>query len=371
MASKVDSPQAYCPSGNCTWPVTPSLAVCGDCAPITPNHTSCDLASCNFTMPSGSVFQLANFTSADAYRINVGFQTMYSNGQHWNASVKDRLYLARFDMMGAPYNYGSQYARFGNMMNASECALWMCVNYYETSVRSGNQTDRIVSSFHDTETPATGTLDNYTMRVQNISEPGSCTNFSVDNFAGLALMGLFSSLSNPVRGIPLNGTVNLTTNLQLASSDATDAMWAGSGDPSEWIQRVATSMSNIIRSTNSMPRSNFNGTAYVQGITIEWWWLTLPVLTVVGSILFLFTVMFRTARSPVEPWRSSPLTLLLFEIDEDIKRAATETMSGKPIGQSTSRRKVTLNKIDGGFWIFKSRFPGIGVESARRGDGDD
>lgn len=55
---------ASCPTGNCTWPVTPSLAVCGACSQP-PFQSSCDSRICNFTMPSGVIHSLYNGTGFD------------------------------------------------------------------------------------------------------------------------------------------------------------------------------------------------------------------------------------------------------------------------------------------------------------------
>ena len=151
MAANIDPVQANCPSGNCSWPLTPSLAVCSGCAPVFPIHTNCNTTACNFTMPSGSVFELTNFTAAS--HEGIGFQVMQSYGQHWNTSIIDCLYVANFDMMGAPYGLVSGMVKFPSMLNDYECALWMCINTYNTSISAGKQTQYVVSSFHEIHYP--------------------------------------------------------------------------------------------------------------------------------------------------------------------------------------------------------------------------
>jgi hypothetical protein len=89
---------ASCPTGNCTWPVTPSLAVCGECS-HSAYTTSCNETGCNYTMPSGTVFV---FTSASAYSQGLGFQVTRSGGAKYNGSNQDRLYLAIFGKFGEP-----------------------------------------------------------------------------------------------------------------------------------------------------------------------------------------------------------------------------------------------------------------------------
>ena len=65
---------------------------------IYPNHTSCNITACNFTMPSGSVFELSNLM-ADANG-GTGFQYMATKRQHsvkvwWGDSLT--LLLFRID----------------------------------------------------------------------------------------------------------------------------------------------------------------------------------------------------------------------------------------------------------------------------------
>lgn len=68
---------APCVTGNCTWPSTATLSVCGACTHNVSYQTVCDceevdysvscLPSCNYTMPSGSVATLASFIQGAEY----------------------------------------------------------------------------------------------------------------------------------------------------------------------------------------------------------------------------------------------------------------------------------------------------------------
>ena len=308
-------------------------------------------------MPSGSVFELANL-SATANE-GFGFQVISSNGQHWNKSRSDHLYLTNFDMMGAPYGRYAGMVRFDDMMTASECALWMCINTYDTLIRSGKQTQNITSSFHYIPYSPYNLTKNYTFnypdRGSASEDPGSFTDYTIFGFAFEALTEQFSSGGSDDSSI-IDGTVRLYTNSHVPSGSVTNAIWAGTGYQDKWIQNLATSMSNVVRTTSPSPRNIYAGTAYLQGIHVQWWWMTLPVATIAASVLLLVVVMIRTARSNVQAWRGSPLTLLLFEVDDDIKRAVKDTAEtiGKELDFGVRRRKVTLGKTDDGTWIFKS-----------------
>lgn len=68
-----------CPTGNCTWPLTPLMAVCGACVNST-FKANCDDSVCNYTMPSGSV---NTFPTGEKIQ-GVGFQVTSSLGALFN-----------------------------------------------------------------------------------------------------------------------------------------------------------------------------------------------------------------------------------------------------------------------------------------------
>ena len=350
MTPNVEAVTANCPTGNCTFPLTPTLAVCGDCAPIAPIKTKCNETACNYTMASGSVFELYNVSATGE---GIGFQSMSSRGHHWKTSILDHLYLANFDMMGAPYGSLSEIS-YNDLLAASECALWLCVNELNVTTESGKQTQSIVSSIDTLKYDEQDT--EYTFKFPNTTTgapTGSYTNYTSYWLAAIALQWQFAGFETLSM---LNGTAFLNLESYSTSSDSLDAIWHGRADQKNWIQNVARSMSNVMRSESPTPRAIYRGTAYVQGIRVQWWWMSLPIATVGGSILLLVVVMIRTARSDVNAWKGSPLTFLLFDVDQDIRRAVvnarwTDTVSG--IEHGVGKRKVTLRRQDGGRWMFK------------------
>ncbi|KAE8454181.1 hypothetical protein EG329_005106 [Mollisiaceae sp. DMI_Dod_QoI] len=139
-----------CPTGNCTYPNTPTLAICGECAPITSQKTLCDQQKqfCNYTTPSGSNFSILDHNATTPAE-GIGMFSTTTLGQHWNASSLDTLYLANWDMMYFPYGITSKQSP-NSTLNAVECAMWMCVNTYSTTVQSGVFQQQLISSYSRT-----------------------------------------------------------------------------------------------------------------------------------------------------------------------------------------------------------------------------
>ncbi len=123
-------------------------------------------------------------------------------------------------------------------------------------------------------------------------------------------------------------------------------------------------MSNVVRTGAPQSDTIYDGTGYQLGIKVRWWWLSLPGATVASSILLLIIVMVRTSRSDISAWKGSPLTFLLFEVDNDIRRAVTNagwTGIASGIEKSVGRRRVALKRKEGlqgmgcpGAWVFRS-----------------
>jgi len=134
------------------------------------------------------------------------------------------------------------------------------------------------------------------------------------------------------------------------TTDVMRSLWNGSSsDPQGFIDNLATSMTNVVRSYNISRRPELNGTSFQLAITVRWEWLILPAALVFLSIIFLLTVMIRTANSSVASWKGSPLTLLLFDMDKDIVEAAYGNVDKRNgISDAIGQKKVRLVNGPGG-----------------------
>jgi hypothetical protein len=147
----------------------------------------------------------------------------------------------------------------------------------------------------------------------------------------------------------MKGNVSIGPTAYKPSSDLVYGAWNGSTNASAWISNLATSMTNVMRSTDTVSRDQYNGSQYELTVTVRWEWLTFPAALVVASLVYLLIIMFQTAASPVYSWKGSPLTMFLFELDRDISQEAhgqVEIQGGlmKTIGDT----KVRMLREDGG-----------------------
>ncbi|KAK5680162.1 hypothetical protein LTS10_007089 [Elasticomyces elasticus] len=352
LGGNVSPLKAPCPSGNCTWPLTPSLGVCGACSattfteqcydtcPPTVSPSDCKKLPklmCNYTMASGSRASLFNFSYPEP-KLWPGFQVVSGQGARYHGPTDKRMYIANFDMIGAPYvaDPGDYYKKIG--VKAWECGLWMCVQSYNTTVTSTEQSDVVVTT-QDQQTKS------YTFPSISMSRDQRIE-FKVSQHAVETLARYFSR--------SFNGVANLDQSTAELSSDLIAGVWNGTRDPQSWIENVATSMTNVIRATNSSTRTEFDGKAYQLGVSVRWQWLVLPAILVASSVLLLGTVMARTAYSDVGAWRGSPLTLLLLKVDQRFMEAGSRRVDEyRGPERAVGKERVRLERSSDGSWALR------------------
>jgi hypothetical protein len=88
-------------------------------------------------------------------------------------------------------------------------------------------------------------------------------------------------------------------------------------------------------------------------VQVRWEWLAFPAALVLMSIVFLVMVMIRTAHSPIQSWKGSPLTLLLFDIDDDTRKLAYDKVNiHHGVRRAMGKTRVKLVQEKGGIRKF-------------------
>ena len=311
-------------------------------------------------MPSGNVVNLTNTANYDLttqqviFRVVANSQGVYTSSDY-NDSQIDRLFIGKFEAFGAPYDPNAIAAASGDQAYswpnsstiASECALWMCIQTYNASQVDGNKTELITSEFSDF---VSFTIDPHDIENYTYLQPYS--NYTVSSDA-------YDAMTEYIQGVDyFDGNIQVGGGGQLPSSDFVQAIWYASADPGDlnaWSQNLAKGITNVIRTTAPQPSGLYDGKAYQLGIRVRWPWIVLPTSLVLASLIILISTIVRTERSCVGAWKSSPLTLLFMEVDEDIrKRASGQTGRRDGLRSSTGRIKVTMRADEQGDWMLKA-----------------
>ena len=304
-------------------------------------------------MPSGSEISLIN---APNISYGEGFAVTSGSGGRWDSKLNDTLYIANFDVVGAGYK--SLVQGFDpEKAQASECALWLCIQAYDVVTVAGHQVQRIAHTFSEIDaTPLSGgVFQNYTfpaLPAKMNPVPGVVYNIllSARESYRSTLLKMF------------NGTATLDISASTANSDTVDAIWSASADLNPWMQQLALSMSNGLRTWATQPDQagkpehvKYNGTGYQLGVSVRWSWIILPALMVLLSIVLLIIVMIQTARSPLAAWKGSPLAFLFFDVEQEVRRSVVgQTNIYHGLRDSVKDVNVVLKGQPGGLWSFKT-----------------
>ncbi len=314
-------------------------------------------------MPSGNILSLDNPAQTDyqqrVFTVQPDEQDTYTSSSYDDSQI-DRLFIAKFDAFGAPYDPNAPAAVSGDAPYswsnsstiASECALWMCVQTYNASQVHGNQTESITSEFSQF---VSFSVDPHDHENYTFLQPYS--NYTVNAIASDAMTEYLQGTDDGGTDY-FNGSIQLGGGGQNPSSDFVQAIWYASANPGDlnaWVQTLARSITNVIRTTAPPSSGVYDGTAYQLGIRVRWPWIILPIALVLASLFMLITTIIKTARSPVGAWKSSPLTLLFMDVDRDIKKRATG-QAGKLDGlrNATGKIRVTMRTDEQGDWMLKA-----------------
>ena len=334
--------------------------MCGACSNTTYQRT-CTFgdemdhspAFCQFELPSGNIANLTNpayLDSLDSFNNpSYSFRIMRGPTEDYTSHV------TQFDIIGSTANFA---AWPNSSIIASECALWMCVQAFETSMINTHQIETVGQEFSQVAAAINPNDSNlYFLDIPSTMNPrpGAGFLFHIPNLS--ALQGYLYHM--------FNGTMTyLLRNGTSSTSDVVDAVWNSTGDLDKWIKTVAASLTDSIRSSKPYPTQNatliaaqdafYNGTGYQLGYDVRWPWVVLPTVLVVSSVVILVATIIKTANSPVGGWKGSPLALLFMEVDPQLEKDAVGQLDVyNGISRSVGKTKVVLESDQKGEWCLK------------------
>lgn len=212
-------------------------------------------------------------------------------------------------------------------VSAIECGLWYCVNSYMSAVKDGNLTETIELAPSkrepDSWRPVLGPMDMgvvapppNTINYDRISSSVRRTDLQLGEGFNLSQAAIYSisdlmyaTFASPVRQKGINANVlaidgttyNPTAMQSLYNSQDLEATFAS----------LAKSMTNNIRQ-NSDNNTVANGKEgkYMVLIQVRGWFLTLPVILIVGGAVFLAIVLHYTHKSKIAVWGTNALPIV-------------------------------------------------------------
>ncbi|KAJ6782100.1 hypothetical protein PWT90_09735 [Aphanocladium album] len=332
IANEIPVLEPPCSTGNCTWPVFPSIAVCGECTrkPVT--------AQCG---PDGCFYSISPHTSVNVLHGdgNEAF-SMHPIAEH--PSTRDQsstAYLSKFEVVAA-----SEHKSTTNS-TGFECALWVCMKAYETSMSDGHLSQSIIAKWNETqlETETNAHLEEYAISTRAVK--------TIRSFMDNLTDGWYQDDS---------GRVSFSSDWAEAIHDALPAM-------SDWMSRLTLSLSNEFRKQGQLHEvhdAKYEGSATKMAnfVKVRWFWMMYPPLCLVISIYYLFATILAGVRDDVAIWKGDSMPMLFSCIHPDILRLGSGMMDTHKGLDELGRHGIALAKDESGNWVFE---PTVGPEDHR------
>jgi len=123
------------------------------------------------------------------------------------------------------------------------------------------------------------------------------------------------------------------------------------------LANLETSMSNAIRTTSDIPYKALGTATYNEVfISVNFWWLTVPMLSIVLSLVFLVLVMRETKRREVPVWKDE-LDKALLAVEPETRARMEEVMGARHGGAGRGEGPVGEVPVvferegKGGWWL--------------------
>jgi hypothetical protein len=297
------------------------------------------------------------------------YKPLYGNGsinfKKFRNSITDVLIVSAVD--GSATNVHQKIPPV-----AQECVLKWCVKTIRSSYDSGQYSEEILHTFQNTtegpppwiSVPFRTDFEDGTDNVylQNISinlgptlEGRNISGYGTSNESASSIVASFQDIF-PAFFTTSNATAQpmmrwRTWQAGPAWNRILDFNpWLAPNNVTQHMERLATAMTNVVRSAPS--KTMLKGHAYTKEtfISIKWAWLAFPFILLLLSLVFLIATMIKTSKDgDIGMWKTSAMPTLISSLPEDIQKELLH--SGKNDGASRKgARKVRIKLLPDQGW---------------------
>ncbi|KAK6211377.1 acid phosphatase protein [Colletotrichum tabaci] len=347
-----------CQTGNCTWEPFETLGVCNTCVDLSEfmiracedgSNPEGDMTECGWSIPVGAKLK----THADVFSMTPIFPQGLGDMSY---STIMKLVFMGTENQGGIAGELAPWAR--------QCTLQACVQTLSSSVVNGELREKILH-VETNDTVATATQES--LEPIYISGVETKKSYPINMKVMMGMRSWFSDLFrngsasrnqeviNKNITTPDNVIVNLTVGISSGETFFdTDIVQAFYWNYYEYPAGIDMLMNDLATSVTVSFRS-FNGTK-VTGVAhtvesyihVEWSFLTLPLFTVLLTVLFLCASIYQTYRHKASLWKSSVLATLVHGLDRSA-RERLEDLGGLREQQKEAKTvKVQLDEDEGG-----------------------
>ena len=256
-----------------------------------------------------------------------------------------------------------------------ECALSWCVQTIESSYAFGVYSENITSTYPDSSEDETswpweviegdGGQDLFYAPNITLQSPPSLHNsqgiaqnkgiFGANNLTAYSIIAIFddffpsSYTAEDPAASPLLRYKNFMDGPTTRYMETDSNPWLAPNNVTRHMERLATSMTNVIRS--SVSKDMVNGTAFSKEnyVEVRWQWLTLPLGLLFISLIFLAATISKSAveRDRVGVYKTSAYATLLYGLPDEMSKNITRSGSKGTPRSKAKELKVRLQPNKG------------------------
>jgi hypothetical protein len=275
-----------------------------------------------------------------------------SNELYWNGSLNFKdVNLPVVDFILASTPGGFDGARNNNTPTVTECEIHWVIKKLQASVNAGHLEEEALETIQfesDTNNPwdlVDGSIwtANFT---KTLTDPvsGVSTTFGMDNTTAFKVWEVWMELAPstfnlpvypkqaiPVTGVPQSGPVfkfwwASNPIARVAEMYNLNSPWAPPNNVTEHMAEAVNVMNQVLR-RNSLSTSRRDDDAvgkafiYVVLVSIRWKWLSLPLILLVFSLIFLIATVVRSTRDQdnIGIFKTSALAILFNGLGDDVQ----------------------------------------------------
>lgn len=342
LAAQVRDLEPRCHTANCTWPVFPTLAVCGRCAPVQVKvECSEEERSCSFGVSANTNATLSESAEVDLFQVNP------VNASLSNATGDKKTFVSMFEIMTVWQRAAA------TRSTGAECALWFCLKAYNVSVADGRARQTVVATCDESRFEAATSAhsdEHVFVSIPEALNAQQMSRFSVSDRAQKALRSFIDALTS--------GRFEHASDVINFSSDWIEAMWQATADLSAWIDKFSLSLTNEMREHGTLRDpygTNYEGSASKMAnyVHVQWYWMMYPALFLAISLCYLVGTIRAGARDNVSAWKGDSLPMLFSRIDPRILDLSAEKMDVPKGLDDLGKSRIALAKDENGHWIFE------------------
>ena len=312
--------------------------------------SECSGEGCVYSVSPNNSITVPHGDANEAFRVRPIAERQSLKGQG------DTAYLSVFEAVAASDH------RSKTNSTGFECALWVCMEAYDTSMNDGHLSQKTIVIWNETQLQEETNAHLQEYVFVNVPKEMNTLEHSRHSVSARAVKAIRNFMDTLTDGWyeDIGGSVNFSSDWVEAMHDARTAMPL-------WMEGLTLSLSNEFRQNGDLEderNTKYEGSAtkLASFVKVKWFWMIYPPLCLVVSIYYLLATILASVRDDVAIWKGDSMPMLFSCIHPDILLLGSSKMDTHKGLDELGRHGIALAKAESGAWVFE---PTVGPEDKR------